>query len=237
MNRFFKKPYMAIILGIIVCGFVFDMTGNKTVAGQVTLVEETSEEQLHTFLSAVQIPTVEYYAAQNNHNNIIPGLFDSEEETTEEVTEDVIEEATEVETEVETEAETEPEVKQVIAMTDEDYQTFLRIVEAEATGGDVKSKLLVANVIINRVKHYKFPNTVTEVVFQNNQFSPIKDGRFYMVNVTETTIEAVNRALAGEDYSQGATFFCATYVATKDSWHCKNLTRVLEYGGHVYFKL
>ena len=71
---------------------------------------------------------------------------------------------TEVEENTEEVVEEKPQA--VIAYTEEDYNNLLRIVEAEATGGDVLSKMMVANVIINRVKHPYFPNTVSEVVFQ-----------------------------------------------------------------------
>ncbi|MCB6759237.1 cell wall hydrolase, partial [Phocaeicola vulgatus] len=51
-----------------------------------------------------------------------------------------------------------------------------RIVEAEATDKDMKSKILVANVILNRVRSKEFPNTIEQVVFQRTngsvQFSP-----------------------------------------------------------------
>ena len=126
----------------------------------------------------------------------------------------------------------------VISYTEEDYNNFLRIVEAEATDADVLSKIMVANVIINRVKSPRFPNTITEVIFQGNgeQFSPLYDGRFYTVTVKDATVEAVNRALAGEDYSQGATFFAAEYVVTPDCWHSRTLIRLFEYGGHIFFK-
>lgn len=125
----------------------------------------------------------------------------------------------------------------VISYTEEDYGNFLKIVEAEATGGDIKSKILVANVIINRVKRNDFPNSVTEVIFQGNgeQFQPVMDGRFYKVKVTASTTEAVNRALYGEDYSMGATFFAALSHAGEGSWHASHLTRLFEYGGHVFF--
>ena len=66
-------------------------------------------------------------------------------------------------------------------MSDEDYDTLLRIVEAEAGSEDIKGRVLVANVIMNRVKSEDFPNTVTEVVWDNSdgvpQFSPTYDGR------------------------------------------------------------
>ena len=42
-------------------------------------------------------------------------------------------------------------------MSDEDYDVFLRIVEAEAGTEDLKGRILVANVILNRVKNDEFP--------------------------------------------------------------------------------
>ncbi|MFQ9393783.1 MAG: cell wall hydrolase [Lachnospiraceae bacterium] len=39
------------------------------------------------------------------------------------------------------------------------------------------------------------------------QFSPVEDGRIYSVEITEDTIQAVDQALEGEDYSQGAPLF------------------------------
>ncbi len=138
----------------------------------------------------------------------------------------------------ETEPETEPEVPvRVVECTEEDYYNLLRIVEAEATGGDVTSKMLVANVIINRVISPRFPDTITEVIFQGNgeQFQPVSDGRFYTVQITEGTVEAVERALAGENNAGGAYFFAASSHLGPYSWHCQCLTRLYEYGGHVYF--
>ena len=80
-------------------------------------------------------------------------------------------------------------------MSDEDYDTLLHIVEAEAGTEDVKGRILVANVIMNRIKNKEFPDTVTEVVWQNTngvpQFSPTYDGRINEVTVTDETREAV----------------------------------------------
>lgn len=123
-----------------------------------------------------------------------------------------------------------------------DYYTLLQIVEAEATGGDLKSKILIADVVLNRVKDSRFPDTIYEVVWQqaggSPQFSPTADGRIYSVSVTDETIEAVDRALAGEDYSEGALFFVARSDAEQQNinWFDANLTPVLEYGGHEFFR-
>lgn len=40
-------------------------------------------------------------------------------------------------------------------MDGNDYYTLLQIVEAEATGGDIKSKILIANVVLNRCKGFQ----------------------------------------------------------------------------------
>ena len=118
---------------------------------------------------------------------------------------------------------------------------LLRIVEAEATCEDVKGRMLVANVILNRVLSEKFPDSIAEVVFQNNgvtyQFSPIKDGRYWTVNVSEETKEAVERVLAGEDYSQGAMYFAARSMADKKAmrWFDSSLKYLFRHGVHEFF--
>ena len=131
--------------------------------------------------------------------------------------------------------------KNRIEITREDYQNLLQIVEAEAGGEDKMGKMLVANVIINRVLDPRFPNSVSEVIFQREngvaQFSPIADGRFFEVTVSKKTIEAVNAVLSGEDNSRGALYFAARKAANPDNmkWFDRNLTRLFAYGGHEFF--
>lgn len=136
------------------------------------------------------------------------------------------------------------DVNPISAELDEkNYQVLLRIVEAEAAGEGMEGKKLVANVILNRVEHPSFPNTVEEVVFQKSgghaQFSPTIDGRFESVQISEETIEAVNAVLAGADDSQGALFFSARSKADPDnmSWFDKNLRWLFACGGHEFYTL
>lgn len=123
----------------------------------------------------------------------------------------------------------------------EDYEALLRIVEAEAGCEDENGKLLVANVVLNRVKSDKFPDTIEEVVMQQEngttQFSPVANGKFYTVEITDETIDVVNRALCGEDISQGALYFAARKYANPDrmKWFDNHLTFLFEYGGHEFF--
>lgn len=117
-----------------------------------------------------------------------------------------------------------------------------RIVEAEAGGEDIKGRILVANVVLNRVKSEKFPSTVTKVVFAHRgnryQFSPLYDGRYYTVKVSDTTKRAVQRALHGEDPSRGALYFMARRYASASSvrWFDTALTKVVSHGCHEFFK-
>lgn len=129
-----------------------------------------------------------------------------------------------------------------ISLNEREYGILTRIVEAEATGMDKKSKILVANVVLNRMKSEQFPDSVEEVVFQNVngavQFSPIADGRYYSVKVTDATRECVDRALAGEDYSEGALYFMERSMSDPSnvSWFDRALTRLFVYQGHEFYR-
>lgn len=133
------------------------------------------------------------------------------------------------------------ERKYIYDISISDYDALLRIVEAEAGGEDERGKLLVANVVLNRVNCDKFPDTIEEVIMQQDkgttQFSPVANGRFYTVEVSDETIDVVNRALCGEDVSQGALYFAARKYANPDKmeWFDNCLTFLFEYGGHEFF--
>lgn len=128
------------------------------------------------------------------------------------------------------------------AYTDAEVSVLERIVEAEAGGEDADGKLLVANVVLNRVRDEAFPNTISEVVFQRmggvTQFSPVANGRYESVTISEESKEAVERALLGEDISEGALYFMARKRAdqTNARWFDENLTPLFEHGGHEFFK-
>ena len=128
-----------------------------------------------------------------------------------------------------------------IDVSEKDLDTLMRIVEAEAGGEDRTGKLLVANVVINRVKNKKFPNNVTDVVYQKaqnvTQFSPVSNGKINEVTVSEETRDVVYSALWGEDISGGALFFMARKYAMDENvkWFDNQLTFLFSYGGHDFY--
>lgn len=125
------------------------------------------------------------------------------------------------------------------SLEDQEYQVLLKIVEAEAGGEDLTGRVLVANVVMNRVRSDRFPNSVSEVVYQRSggsvQFSPISDGRIDRVSVSPETVEAVSRVMNGEDASAGALYFRA--VNSRSGWFDQSLNRVLEYGNHIFYTM
>lgn len=129
----------------------------------------------------------------------------------------------------------------ILDLDAENLECLERIVEAEACDQDFYGKMLVANVVINRI-YAGFADTVKGVVFQklggSVQFAPIKDGTYYSMTVSKDTKEAVARVLAGEDYSQGATYFFqrSTTSATKAAWFDNKLHRLFKYGTHEFYK-
>lgn len=134
------------------------------------------------------------------------------------------------------------EQKYMYELPDEELEVLLRIVEAEAGTEDEDGKLLVANVVLNRLTDEQFPDSIAGVVFQKEngvaQFSPVADGAYYQVEISEETIHAVERALLGEDISQGALYFAARKYAdnTKMKWFDENLNYLFVHGGHEFFK-
>ncbi len=133
------------------------------------------------------------------------------------------------------------EKQPVYALSEAEYTALLKLVEAEARGEDEDGKLLVANVVFNRVKSSRFPDTVWEVIYQKQsgvyQFSPVIGGRMDRMKVSEETRRAVERALYGEDISRGALYFVARRATAEKTmgWFDRNLTWLFAHGGHEFY--
>lgn len=128
----------------------------------------------------------------------------------------------------------------VITVTEKEVGMLERIVEAEAGGEDMIGKILIVNVIFNRMVCEEFPDTVKGVIFEHNdgdyQFSPVKSGKYWDVKVSKETKKAVQRALEGEDYSEGALYFVAKKRTKKSGWFDRELEWLFKHGGHDFYK-
>ena len=111
---------------------------------------------------------------------------------------------------------------------EEELDLLFHVVQAEV--GDeysFESKVNVANVIFNRFYHERFPDTLSDILVCD-QFSPIADGRYREVEVTEDTILACEYAFILEDTTDGCLFF--------DSNNTLNYQFVFNDSAHNFYK-
>lgn len=110
-----------------------------------------------------------------------------------------------------------------------------RIAMAEAEGCNTQTKTLIIMCVLNRVWSDEFPDTIEEVIFQENQFSPIDNGRWDRVEPNEDCYKAVKVVMEAKyDYSGGATYF--ENCADEDNWHSRNLEFLYESEGIRFYK-
>ncbi|WP_034743573.1 cell wall hydrolase [Halalkalibacter wakoensis] len=112
-----------------------------------------------------------------------------------------------------------------------------RLVRAEAEGEPYAGKVAVATVVLNRVAHRDFPNTVrgviNEVSHGHYAFSPVQNGRINRAADSES-IRAVNEALAFRGQGSGSLFFYNPTIAT-NHWIATR-TETVRIGNHVFAK-
>lgn len=118
-----------------------------------------------------------------------------------------------------------------------------RIVEAECTSQSLEAKKNVASVVINRVYGKGFPDTIKGVVFQHKgnryQFSPVKDGRYYMISITKETIKAVDEVLVDGVINDALYFANESDIKSlrTQKWFRENLIFLFEDdSGHSFYK-
>lgn len=94
-----------------------------------------------------------------------------------------------------------------------DYELLARIISAEARGESYIGQVAVGAVVLNRVEHPSFPDTVSGVVYQSGAFSCLYDGQFHEP-VAESAYSAARDAINGLDPSGGAIYYYNPKTAT-----------------------
>lgn len=88
-----------------------------------------------------------------------------------------------------------------------------RLISAEARGEPYVGQVAVGAVVLNRVKHPSFPNTIPGVIYQSGAFSCITDGQFDQP-VADSAYRAADDALNGWDPTGGAIYYFNPSTAT-----------------------
>lgn len=94
-----------------------------------------------------------------------------------------------------------------------DYDLLARIISAEARGEPYLGQVAVGAVILNRIEHPSFPDTLSGVIYQKGAFSCLQDGQFYEA-VSDSAYSAARDAINGVDPSGGAIYYYNPKKAT-----------------------
>jgi N-acetylmuramoyl-L-alanine amidase len=118
-----------------------------------------------------------------------------------------------------------------------DKDLMARLVQAEAVGEPYAGKVAVATVILNRMDHPNFPDTVKGVIYQIDggyyAFTPVKNGTINNPADAEAK-RAVNEALALRGTGKGSIYFYNPKTAASNWLFSRTVTTRI--GNHVFAK-
>ena len=112
-----------------------------------------------------------------------------------------------------------------------DLYLLARLISAEARGEPYLGQVAVGAVVLNRVKHPSFPNSISGVIYQPGAFSCLDDGQFDRP-ITESAWRAAGEALNGYDPSYGAIYYFNPATATSKWIWSRPL--IVEIGSHRF---
>lgn len=90
--------------------------------------------------------------------------------------------------------------------SESDIQLLASIISAEARGEPYEGQVAVGAVIMNRISHPSFPNTLSGVIYQPGAFSCLYDGGIN-APVADSAYKAAREAINGSDPSGGAIYY------------------------------
>ena len=94
-----------------------------------------------------------------------------------------------------------------------DVALLARLISAEARGEPYVGQVAVGAVVLNRMEHPSFPNTMSGVIYQSGAFTCIDDGQFNEP-VADSAYKAARDAMNGWDPSGGAIYYFNPSTAT-----------------------
>ncbi|MBQ0042106.1 MAG: cell wall hydrolase [Lachnospiraceae bacterium] len=103
--------------------------------------------------------------------------------------------------------------RDISAVTFEENDRYLlaNLIYCEAGNQPYEGKVAVGAVVINRLLSSVFPNTITGVIYQKNQFSPVRSGRYALAlannYATTSCYQAADAAMAGNTTVADCLFF------------------------------
>lgn len=117
------------------------------------------------------------------------------------------------------------------SVSDSDYHLLARIISAEARGEPYTGQVAVGAVVLNRVEHPSFPDSVAGVVYQPGAFTAITDGQINQP-IAESSYRAAKEALNGSDPTGGAIYYFNP-DKTSNKW-IRSRPVITQIGSHLF---
>ncbi len=105
------------------------------------------------------------------------------------------------------------------------------IIHAESGNQPLNGKIAVGNVVLNRVANPIFPDTIYGVVFQTNQFTPVRNGTIYL-NPNAESMVAAKLCLEGAVILPDALWFNRAGITC---WASRNKQCIATIGNHAFY--
>ena len=116
-----------------------------------------------------------------------------------------------------------------------DIQLLARAINGEARGEGYEGQVAVGAVILNRVKHPSFPNTIAGVIYEPGAFTAVSDGQInHPIDETSTVYKAAQDAMNGWDPTNGCVYYFNPNTATNKWIWSKTIVKTI--GKHHFCK-
>lgn len=112
-----------------------------------------------------------------------------------------------------------------------DVELLAKVISAEARGESYEGQVAVGAVILNRVKHPSFPDSISGVVYQKGAFSCVNDSNWYAA-VADSSKRAAIDALNGWDPSGGAIYYFNASKTSDTFMHSRQVIKTI--GNHKF---
>lgn len=113
----------------------------------------------------------------------------------------------------------------------EDVTLLAKVISAEARGESYEGQVAVGAVILNRVAHPSFPDSLSGVIYQKGAFSCVNDSNWYQP-VADSSKRAAQDALNGWDPSGGAIYYFNPAKTNDKFMHSRTVIKVI--GSHKF---
>ncbi len=116
-----------------------------------------------------------------------------------------------------------------------DIQLLARAINGEARGESYEGQVAVGAVILNRVKHSSFPNTIAGVIYEPGAFTAVSDGQInHPISEDSTVYKAARDAMNGWDPTNGCIYYFNPNTATNKWIWSKTIVKTI--GKHHFCK-